>query len=129
MELPPLSLEEAEAIHRIVMAEYPEEPSGVRDRGLLESTLLRPLHAAHYQGADEYSQVATLLWGLVRNHPFIQGNKRTAIAFFCLERAGYHITATEQTILDLVYALEAGTLTVDAVAAWLLSRVETPTAK
>ena len=84
MELPPLSLEEAEAIHAAVMEEYPEEPSGVLDRGLLESALLRPAHAAEYANADEYEQAATLLWGLVKAHAFVQGNKRTAtaISFF-----------------------------------------------
>jgi len=66
VELPPLSLEEAEAIHVAVMEEYPEEPSGVLDRGLLAL-------------------------GLVKAHAFVQGNKRTAtaISFFFLERAGY----------------------------------------
>jgi len=62
--LPPLSVEEAEAIHRAVMEEYPEESSGVRDRGLLESALLRPAHAAVYREADVLEQAATLLWGL-----------------------------------------------------------------
>ena len=64
VELPPLSLEEAEAIHAAVMEEYPEELSGVLDRGLLASALLRPTHAAEYANADEYGQAATLLWGL-----------------------------------------------------------------
>lgn len=121
MALPPLSVEEAEAIHAIVMAEYPDEPSGVRDRGLLQSALLRPFHAAEYGDANEYTQAATLLWGLVLNHPFIQGNKRTAtaIVFFFLERAGYLIAAPEQAVLDLVYAVEAGATAIADVAAWL----------
>lgn len=120
MELPPLSVEEAEAIHAVVMVEYPEEPSGVMDRGLLESVLLRPVHAAHYDNADEYTQAATLLWGLIRSHVFVQGNKRTAtaISFFFLERAGYTITAPEETLLELVYAVDAGEASLEDVAAW-----------
>ena len=120
MELPPLSLEEAEAIHVAVMEEYPEEPSGVLDRGLLESALLRPAHAAEYENADEYEQAATLLWGLVKAHAFVQGNKRTAtaISFFFLERAGYRISAPDSAVLEIVYAVDSGEASVETVAEW-----------
>jgi death-on-curing protein len=128
VELAPLSVEEAEAIHQIVMSEYPEEPSGTLNRGLLESTLLRPANAAAYNGADEYGQAGTLLWGLVRNHVFAQGNKRTAtvIAFFFLERAGYKVDAPEQAVIDLVYAVESGTASVEDVARWFRHYVLRP---
>lgn len=128
MGLPPLSVEEAEAIHVAVMEEYPEEPFGIFDRGLLESILLRPAHAAVYEEADEYTQAATLLWGLVRSHAFVQGNKRTAtaIAFFFLERAGYAIIATDDGILDLVYAVETGRMPVEEVAGWLRTHSQAP---
>jgi death-on-curing protein len=120
VELPPLSVEEAKAIHQIVMEVYPEEPSGILDRGLLESALLRPVHASHYGNADVYVQAATLLWGLIRNHAFVQGNKRTAtaIAFFFLERAGYVVEAPDQALLDVVYAINSGDATVEDVATW-----------
>lgn len=120
MELPPLTVAEAEAIHAIVMEEYAVEPAGVRDRGLLESALLRPVHAGHYENADEYTQAATLLWGVIRSHPFVQGNKRTAsvLAFFFLERAGYCVEASEQAVLDLVNGVSEGEVTVEAAAAW-----------
>lgn len=102
------------------MQEYPEEPSGVLDRGLLESALLRPAHAALYEDADEYVQAATLLWGLVRNHAFVQGNKRTAtaIAFFFLERTGYIVEAPDEAVLSIVYAIDSGDARVEDVATW-----------
>lgn len=109
-----------------VMEEYPEEPSGILDRGLLESILLRPAHAATYEEADAYRQVATLLWGLVRSHAFVQGNKRTAtaIAFFFLERAGYRIATTDDEILELVYGIDAGKIPVAEVAEWFRGRAQ-----
>jgi len=80
---------------------------------------MRPVHAAVYEDADVYTQAATLLWGLVKNHPFVQGNKRTAIAitFFSLERAGYRIEAAQQSVLDIVYAIDAG-CPVEEAADW-----------
>ena len=70
------------------------------------------------QEADEYAQAATLLWGLIRSHAFVQGNKRTAtaIAFFFLERTGYTIATTDDEILELVYAISAGKMPVEEVA-------------
>ena len=110
------------------MEEYPEEPSGILDRGLLESILLRPAHAAAYEEADEYKQAATLLWGLIRSHVFVQGNKRTAtaIAFFFLERAGYSIATTDDEILELVYKIDGGKMPVEEVGAWFRERAHSP---
>ncbi len=108
------------------MEEYPEEPSGVLDRGLLESLLHRPVRAAVYGDADDCAQAGTLLWGLVRSHAFVQGNKRTAtaIAFFFLERAGYVITTTDEEILELVYKIDAGSMSVEDVAQWFRTRTQ-----
>lgn len=116
------------AIHATVMAEYPEEPSGVRDRGILESALLRTVHAVQYENADEYTQVATLLWGLIQSHPFVQGNKRTAtvLAFFFLERAGYRVEAPAQAVLDLANGVSEGEVTVEAAAAWFRTYTAPP---
>lgn len=128
MALPALGVEEAEAIHRAVMEEYPKEPSGVFDRGLLESLLHRPVHAAVYEEADDCMQTATLLFGLVRSHAFVQGNKRTAtaIAFFFLERAGYVITTTDEQVLELVYGIHDRTMRVEDVAEWFRAHTKTP---
>ncbi len=110
------------------MTDYIGEPSGVLDRGLLESTLLRPVNAALYSDVDECYQAGTLLWGLVRNHAFIQGNKRTAtaIAIFFLERAGFRVEAPEQAVLDIVYAIDAGTATVEDAAEWFRRHTSPP---
>jgi death-on-curing protein len=118
--LPAIVVEEAEVLHELVMGLYPGEPRGIRDRGLLESALLRPVHAALYQNADIPTQAATLLFGLIRNHPFVQGNKRTAtvVTFFFLERAGYRMEAALQEVLDIVYAIDRGEVSVQEVAEW-----------
>lgn len=92
----------------------------MRDRGLLESALKRTLHVIAYRGADIYLQAATLLWGIVKDHPFVQGNKRTAtaIAFFYFERLGYRVEAPQQEVINIVYAIDEG-CSVDEVAGWL----------
>lgn len=97
---------------------YPDEPAGVLERGLLESGLQRPVAAARYEIADACRQAATLLWGLIKNHPFRQGNKRTATfaTFFFLWRAGYLVEAPLEAVLDIVYAIAEGQADVDGVA-------------
>src|SRR5690242_3235245 len=53
-------------------------PGHVRDIGLLESALARPRNEAAYENASLVRQAASLLWGIIKNHPFLDGNKRTA---------------------------------------------------
>ncbi|HZK67345.1 MAG TPA: type II toxin-antitoxin system death-on-curing family toxin [Chloroflexota bacterium] len=93
----------------------------VRDRNLLESALARPRHAALYEGADVARQAATLLWGLVKNQPFIDGNKRVAhlIAFTFLDVNGYVLIATEDEQFDLMVSIAAEGLDVDVVEDWV----------
>ncbi len=95
MELPPLSLEEAEAIHVAVMEEYPEEPSGVLDRGLLA---LGPCQSPRFRSRKQAHA--------------------TAISFFFLERAGYRISAPDSAVLEIVYAVDSGEASIETVAEW-----------
>lgn len=74
-----LSLEEVLHAHaRVTGIPFARIRDHVHRPELLESALARPQHAAQYEGADIVRQAATLLWGLVRDHPFQDGNKRTA---------------------------------------------------
>ena len=108
-DLSPIPLDDAILIHYEMMwHRYPEEPVGVRDLGLLDSALARPGHEAVYGQSDAAKQAATLLWGLVMNHPFKQGNKRTAtvLTWTALARAGYTVAASLQDIVNLVSGID-----------------------
>jgi len=74
-------------------------PSLVRDRGALESAVLRPQTAAYYDQADLVAQTAALIIGIALAHSFLDGNKRTAAiaAATFLRLNGYHIASADDT--------------------------------
>lgn len=95
--------------------------SGVRDSGLLESALMRPEHAWNY-GKPSLCQLAALYaHGIARNHPFVDGNKRTAflVCAVFLERNGLRLEAGQAETAVFVIALAAGKLEPEAFALWL----------
>lgn len=71
---------EAVLIHFEVMRFSGETHIGVTDRPLIESALARPQQAAAYENASIFRQAATLCFGLIKNHPWVGGNKRTTTA-------------------------------------------------
>lgn len=73
-----LSVADVLALHVAMMEGMGERPSPVRDEGLLESAVLKPQMAAHYEEADLVRQAALLAAGISQNQPFVDGNKRTA---------------------------------------------------
>lgn len=96
--------------------------AGVRDVGLLESALARPKQLEAYgEAADLVDLAATYTAGLVQNHPFIDGNKRTGfiVGVLFLELNGARFTATEEAATQAVLALAAGTLDAPGYAAFL----------
>src|SRR5690349_5049104 len=97
---------------------------GVFDRALLQSALARPQQVAAYEQADLIRQAATLCFGLIKNHPFVGGNKRTATALVdeFLFRNRIEIVAATAEIVELVLAVEAGTWAVNETEAWLRAR-------
>ena len=119
-----LSYPEAVYVHLVVMRFFGEERYGVFDRALVESALARPRQAAAYEGADLIRQAATLIFGLVKNHPWVGGNKRTAtaIAREFLKRNGMTFTAPTAELVDLVFAIEADRSGVDEIETWLRQR-------
>lgn len=88
-------------------------PSGLRDEGLLQSAVARARQLAAYgENADLTGMAAAYTAGIVKNHPFVDGNKRTGfvIGVLFLELNGYRFTATEEAAADAVLALASGAL-------------------
>ncbi len=112
---------DALALHARLLA-LDEGPAGVRDQGLLESALARPrqLHA-YGKKMDIVGRAAAYTVGIVRNHPFLDGNKRTGfvVGVLFLETNGYRFTATEEDAAGAVLSLAAGSLDETAFAAWM----------
>jgi death on curing protein len=95
---------------------------GLRDQGLLDSALDRPRNRFHYESkADLFDLAAAYGFGLARNHPFVDGNKRVAFqamyVFFGLN--GLRIEAEEPEVVRLILSLAAGDLPEPALADWL----------
>ena len=87
--------------------------AGVRDDGLLQSALARPQQHYAYADAPDLIEMATAYTaGIVRNHPFVDGNKRTGfvVGILFLELNGYRFTATQENAAQAVIELAAGTL-------------------
>ena len=125
-----ISYTEAVLTHIELMRDWGERRYGVSDRALVESALARPQQAAAYGAADLLAQAATLLYGLIKNHPWIGGNKRTATALvqLFLRRNGFRIVAAVDDLLELVYAVESDEWQTNEIKAWLRQHVEPKTA-
>lgn len=114
------------AIHDRQLAEHGGS-AGVRDEGLLESALARPqqLHAYGDPAPDLADLAAALAYGVARNHPFVDGNKRTA-AVCCetfIELNGAALDADDVELFEKYLALAEGKLTERDFAAWLRARL------
>ncbi|HSN63219.1 MAG TPA: type II toxin-antitoxin system death-on-curing family toxin [Azonexus sp.] len=107
------------AVHEAQLAEHGGS-AGVRDPGLLASALARPLNLAAYDG-EAAGLAAAYGFGIARNHPFIDGNKRTA--FVCAELFlalnGYQLQAEDANCVSTMLALAAGEISEAEFAAWL----------
>lgn len=107
------------AIHDEQIAEH-GGGSGVRDRGLLESALARPQNVATYGAPDSADLAAAYSFGIARNHPFVDGNKRTAFmaAYAFLGHNGFELDVAEAEAAIVISDLAAGKLTEAELAAW-----------
>jgi death on curing protein len=116
---------EAVGEHFALMRERKEVRYGIFDQSLIESALARPQQAAAYNNADLYEQAATLCFGLIKNHPWIGGNKRTAtyLTDLFLQHNGFEISCTQAEVLELVYAVEADQWDVTRIAEWMRQHV------
>lgn len=98
----------------------------LRDAGALESALARPRQHYAYGSPDLIELAALDTAGLVRNHPFVDGNKRTgfAVGIVFLELNGFDFKASEEDATQAVFALAAGTLDEDGYTAWLRDNIK-----
>ncbi|MEQ1604920.1 MAG: type II toxin-antitoxin system death-on-curing family toxin [Pyrinomonadaceae bacterium] len=121
-----LSLSEAVKFHVLLMRRVGEERFGVFDRALVDSALTRPKYAAQYENADIVRQAATLLFGLIKSHPWIGGNKRTAtlITSLFLKRNGQKIVSPTKDLVKLCLKIEANEWEVYEIDEWLRPRIE-----
>lgn len=117
-----LTLEEVLVIHRRVI-QRTGGSGGLRDLGLLESAVAR-LQASFGEEElypDLWSKAAALMHSLVKNHPFVDGNKRTAITatgiFLALN--GHSLTASNEDVVDFTEQAATGRIELEAMAAWL----------
>lgn len=94
---------------------------GLRDEGLLDSALARPLNLVAYGAPDVAALAASYAMGVAKNHPFVDGNKRAAfltVGMF-LFLNGYRLSATQADATVTMLALAAGDITEEQFAAWL----------
>lgn len=117
---------EAVELHFALMKLWGEIRFGVDSRDLIESALARPRHAAIYENADIIRQAATLVFGLIKNHPWTGGNKRTA-SFLMEEfllRNGFELTATSKDLYEMSLAVESDAWKVEKIENWLRIRIK-----
>ena len=113
------------AVHEEQLAEH-GGASGTRDNGLFESALARPENLAHYGSPDLSDLAAAYGCGIARNHPFIDGNKRTAfvaVELFLLLN-NHQLEADDADCVLTMLAVAAGTLDEAAFAQWLRDRTQ-----
>ena len=115
-----LNREDCLAIHEMMLAQH-GGLAGVRDESLLESALSKPQHLFAYASPTLADMAASYAAGIVLNHPFLDGNKRTGfmLAATFLELNGVEFTATEESVIAMTLALASGKLKQAAYAEWL----------
>ncbi|MBT8087181.1 MAG: type II toxin-antitoxin system death-on-curing family toxin [Gammaproteobacteria bacterium] len=108
------------AVHGRLLAEH-GGAAGVRDPALLDSALARPEHLLAYGDPDIYDLAAAYTSGIIRNHPFVDGNKRTGFmaGYVFLASNDLRLTATEVDVVRVVTLLAASEIDESEFAAWL----------
>ena len=109
------------AIHEEQLAQH-GGGIGLRDEGLLDSALTRPINRVSYDAdADCASLAADYAFGIAKNHPLIDGNKRTGFVTMelCLELNGFRLNATDEEALLAMLRLAASESTEGDFAAWI----------
>lgn len=106
--------------HAALIAEHGGS-DGIRDEGLLQSALARPRNLLAYGEPTIFALAAAYGFGIARNHPFIDGNKRAALIaiIMFLLRNGHRLMAPEAEAVVVIRDLAAGSLSEDELAAWI----------
>jgi death-on-curing protein len=122
-----ISIEEILIIHELVIEETGGE-HGVINPGALESALARPFTSFGGKDlfSDLWSKVAAMIHSIMAFHPFIDGNKRTALvaADVCLRLNGYRLTPSEE-VEPFFWAIARGEKSIEEIAQWIKSHSET----
>ena len=115
-----LNREDCLAIHELLLAQH-GGLAGVGDEGLLESALFKPRNLFAYGSHTLPELAASYATGILLNHPFVDGNKRTGfmLAATFLEVNGMNFAATEESVVEITLALASGSLKQAAYAEWL----------
>lgn len=113
-----------ELLHDESLAEH-GGAAGLRDEGLLESALARPVHLAVYADPDVCALAASYGVGLAKNHPFVDGNKRAAFLAVGLFLAmnGWRLQTSQLEATTAMLNVASGELEEEAFADWLRLRV------
>lgn len=113
------------AVHEEQLAEH-GGPSGVRDSNLLASALGRPQQLANYGSPDAADLAAAYAFALARNHPFVDGNKRTAFVALelFLNLNGFELAADDAECVMTVLELAAGKLEEAALGNWVRQHLQ-----
>lgn len=127
MKSEPVWIEKADclAFHSELLARF-GGIAGIRDEGLLDSALNRPLQLNHYENPNIFDLAAHYAAGIVKNHPFLDGNKRSGLmsAILFLEINDYIFKASEEHAVLQTVALAAGEIETAEYAAWLADSCE-----
>jgi death on curing protein len=112
------------AAHREQLAEH-GGGEGIRDERLLDSAMARAPNLAAYGEPDSAALAATYAFGIARNHPFVDGNKRTAavVSETFLVLNGYALNASDAELVVAFLALASGDLSEDELADWFRTRL------
>jgi death-on-curing protein len=113
------------AVHDEQVAEHGGS-AGIRDRGLLESALARPLNLAAYGKPDHADLAACYGVGIAKNHPFVDGNKRTAFVAveLFLTSNGWKLSASDAGAVLAMLAVAAGKIDEIGFAEWIRRHAE-----
>ncbi|MEM9927544.1 MAG: type II toxin-antitoxin system death-on-curing family toxin [Cyanobacteria bacterium P01_D01_bin.50] len=108
------------AIHRRQLTEH-GGIEGIRDKGLLESALFRPKNKFYYENSSIFGLAAAYGYGIVKNHPFVDGNKRTSyiVTRTFLKLNGYDIQASETEKYETWIRLATSQINEDQLADWI----------
>ena len=114
-----VAIEVAQAAHLEQLAEH-GGAAGVRDARLLESAMARPQNLVAYGEPDAAELAAAYAFGIARNHPFADGNKRTAavVSETFLVLNGYELVASDAELVVAFLSLAAGDLSEEEMADW-----------
>lgn len=127
MRFRPIAKDEAIAVHAAVIAKF-GGVDGVRDEGLLESALAQPLQS--FDGAELYptdeAKACRYAYGIIKNHPFVDGNKRTATALMgaSLRISGLTFRPRHDELLKAMLGVAEGSWGFDALVEWVHSVID-----